>query len=256
MADTCASTPKRRALHGTRQIVEFNWSRYLLAIIVAALSGWCATWVDNAMARGLLVAAIVLPLWWTTASLLASWWIYDASGLTNWKWLTRFVDTPRRCLNIHAGFDETTNELSKVFPESSFHVLDIYDPTVTTERSIARARDTGNARNAVQACMTDLPIPPDSHDAVFLLFAAHEVRADEKRVALFREVRRVLAPGGRLVLVEHLRDTPNFAAFGPGFWHFLSSRTWHQAGAQADLHLDAQEAVNPFVAIYVWRKHS
>src|SRR5436190_6210 len=74
---------------------------------------------------------------------------------------------------------------------------------------------------ALSARLTALPFAGGTLDALFLVFAAHEIRRPELRLRFFQELRRTLAPRGRLLIVEHLRDPANFAAFGPGFFHFL-----------------------------------
>ncbi|MDQ6615338.1 MAG: class I SAM-dependent methyltransferase [Actinomycetota bacterium] len=71
-----------------------------------------------------------------------------------------------------------------------------------------------------------LPLRSGSLDAIVLVFSAHEIRDREQRAGLFDEFGRPLAPGGRVILVKHLRDWANVAAFGPGAWHFQTRRTW------------------------------
>ncbi len=88
----------------------------------------------------------------------------------------------------------------------------------------------------------------------FLVFAAHELRRAEARVQLFREVRRVLRIGGEMVLLEHLRDGPNFLAFGPGFLHFFPARAWREEAETAGLRLRLQESLTPFVKVFVFRR--
>jgi ubiquinone/menaquinone biosynthesis C-methylase UbiE len=116
------------------------------------------------------------------------------------------------------------------------------------EPSIARARRAGpHPAGTVSARGDALPLPDASADAVFLILAAHELRRADDRRALFREVGRILRAGGRLVLVEHLRDPANFLAFGPGSGHFYPRREWLGATREAGLTLHREIALTPFV---------
>ncbi len=99
-----------------------------------------------------------------------------------------------------------------------------------------------------------LPLPNTDRDAIFLLFAAHEVRAPVDRTALLRETCRALNEDGRVVMVEHLRDLPNFLAFGPGFLHFHSVRSWRKSIRKAGLQIERQSRLTPFVRCFVLRK--
>src|SRR5207244_471793 len=79
---------------------------------------------------------------------------------------------------------------------------------------------------SVKADFRRLPLETASADLVTAIFVAHELRQAASKEAFFREARRVLRPGGRLLLVEHLRDGWNLAAFGPGAFHFFSRHEW------------------------------
>ena len=71
-----------------------------------------------------------------------------------------------------------------------------------------------------------LSLGDESIDAAFAILAAHVVRIPDDRRKMFSEISRVLATGGRFILVEHLRNLANFAVFGPQFVHFYSRKTW------------------------------
>jgi hypothetical protein len=77
------------------------------------------------------------------------------------------------------------------------------------------------------------------------------LRAETERTAWFAEAKRCLRKGGRVVLVEHLRDAANFVAFGPGFLHFHSRASWKRCWELAGLRSVNQFSVTPFVQVFV-----
>jgi SAM-dependent methyltransferase len=242
---------------GVVKIVRFNVQFYLVSI--AGLAGVI-----------LLVASRKLPHWgevvvlsgasigvfWTLSSLFVSWYVYDYAAVTRWQWLPlRLSAVPRRWANIHAGLDESTSELRRLFPGSEGFAVDIYDPEEMTEPSIARARRLQPTREPFRRGTYDaLPLPENGCDAVFLLFSAHEVRATEHRMNLLRQTARALDGEGCVVLVEHLRDWKNFLAFGPGFLHFHSRRSWLRTIRDAGLAIVQEAPITPFVECFVLRR--
>ena len=246
---------KRAGLAGVAQIVAFNWPKYVAAVLL--LCGVSAALLLVEANRTILFLGWVglgLVAWWTIASLVASWWVYDHSGLYELRWLAALVKRPIRWVTIHAGLDGFTIPARGLFGCEPVSVLDFYDPAEMTERSIARARLRQTPHPRTQAASpANLPLPDASCDILLVLFAAHELRSVAAREAFFREVRRLLAPDGRVVVAEHLRDSANLLAFGPGFLHFISRGRWLDAFTAAHLSVECETKHTPFVRVFVLR---
>ena len=95
------------------------------------------------------------------------------------------------------------------------------------------------------------PVETASQDVVFALSAAHELRKAEERIAFFREARRILRQGGKVIVIEQVRDFCNFACFGVAAFHFLSRRTWLQSFAGANLKVTDEFTITPFMRAFV-----
>lgn len=244
-------------MRGLHQIVRFNWPFYAvaaLALVVIELALQLEA-VDSTT-RWALRGVMGLAAAWIVASLFASWVIYDQSPLSRWEWILDVVARPpRRWINVHAGLDDSSPALRRLLAPSEGRVFDIFDPIEMSEPSIERARR--HCRPEISPEPVDfrrLPVPEESIDAAFLLLSAHELRADASRWTFFRELHRVLAPTGRVIVAEHLRDAANFAAFGPGFVHFFSRGAWIECFNRARFVIDRELSITPFIRVFVLRR--
>jgi hypothetical protein len=229
-----AQPVKRRPLQGVWTIIRFNWHLHAIALAAIAILLAGAVFLTGMAALLCALSAVAAALS-VLLSLLATWHAYDASGLYQVSWLAPELGHARHAANVHAGFDETSVPLKSAFPRTQWHVLDFYDPAKHTEISIRRARRAQPPSPETMAIHTDqIPLADSSLDRVLLILAAHEIRDHDERVIFFRELRRVLAPGGRVIVTEHLRDLANIAAYSVGAWHFHPRAAWlatfHAAG--------------------------
>ena len=158
----------------------------------------------------------------------------------------------RQVIFCHSGFDDASAELRQEFGDVQWQVLDHFDESQMTEPSIRRARAIfPPAAGTLPSRCDAWPVATESADAVLGLLAIHELRSEAERIAWFAECRRCLRQGGRVVLVEHMRDTANFIAFGPGFLHFHSPASWCRCWQCAGFRSIDQFRVTPFVRICV-----
>jgi SAM-dependent methyltransferase len=244
-------------MRGVRQIVRFNWPFYAGALSASTTALWLMAASHPARPVQVLIIVVAgLGLFWIGSSLVVSWIVYDLSALSRWLWIRDVLGfAPRRWINVHAGFDDSTGELRRMFSSRLGRVFDIFDPIEMREPSIRRARAlTAGRADAERVDFHHLPAADRSVDAALFLLSAHELRSEQSRETLFREVARVLSAHGRVVVAEHLRDVANFTAFGPGFLHFHSRRTWRRCFQAAKLTIEREFHITPFVGVFVLRR--
>ena len=245
----------RGQFDGVLQIVRYNWTLYVVAIFVSVLVVALVLVIrPPAALAGLLILGAVAALFWLALSLAVSHYVYDRSDLYRWQWIReRVASSPRHVVNIHAGLDETSLAIQEMYPAAEVTMLDIYDPAEMPEPSIARARREARSMLAsVNADFRQLPLETGSADLVTVIFVAHELRRPASKEAFFHEASRVLQPGGRLLLVEHLRDAWNLAAFGPGAFHFFPRREWLRVAGATGFQLGEEFSRTIFVRAFVF----
>jgi hypothetical protein len=239
---------------GMINITRFNWPFYVaaMAVLIPSLAGFFLL-PEPALK---LVCSIVFAaaFYFLFVSLGVSHLIYDRSDLYRWRWLGRALSGPnvRQAIFCHCGFDEASAELRQRYGATRWQVLDHFDANQMTEASIRRARAMFPPTPGTLSSRYDAwPAAAESTDVVFGLLAIHELRSEAERSAWFAESRRCLCKGGRLVLVEHMRDAANFLAFGPGFLHFHSPASWRRCWESAGFRSVDEFRLTPFVRIFV-----
>ena len=104
---------------------------------------------------------------------------------------------PRRILDFGGGTGSSAPHLRRHFPGARLTIADVSRRSL----EIARARGIEDLY-CLHFDGARLPLSNGSQDAALAACVFHHIRADE-HVALLAEIRRVLAPGGRLWIFEH-----------------------------------------------------
>lgn len=246
-------TPTRYS--GVLKIVRFNWPWYI-GVLAATVTGIFLLNLRAIHSRWvvLVVAGLLVADLWLLVSLAVSHYIYDRSLVSRARWLDRVDSTSvRRAAIFHAGQDEASEAVVRALRNAEIHTFDFYDPARNGTASLKRARALAKRHDAAIAS-DNIPLKNETLDLALVVFAAHEIRQDMQRAAFFRELARALAPGGRVVIVEHVRDVWNFLAYGPGAFHFLSRQTWSRSFAKGGLQLLRETSCTLFVRVFVLKK--
>jgi SAM-dependent methyltransferase len=240
---------------GVLKIVRFNWPWYALAIAATFSVLLCFyLGILNGLWTAIVITGLIVANIWLVASLVVSHYIYDRSGIHHGAWLDGINASNVGHVGIfHAGHDEASKAVALRLPSVQVQVFDFYDAGRNGAGSLERARAAAPRRD-LAINLNRIPLSSGTLDLGLLVFAAHEIRDDNQRAILFRELSRVLAPAGRLIVVEHLRDVWNFLAYGPGAFHFLSRRTWCRSFADGGIKISRESSCTPFVRVFELRK--
>ena len=243
---------KRRNFQGVLNILSFN--RHFYAIGFIALGLIIGTKFILDWPSGVIWFVILAFIYGLTIPLFVSAYVYDFSGFYDFDWLKKMNiedSQDQLILNINAGFDETSFIIKRVLPKSNIQVYDFYDAKQHTEPAIIRARKVSLIYpNTQQINSNSIPLNNNSVDHIFLISAVHEIRKHDEKVQFLKECRRVCKPNGNVIMVEHLRDFPNFLAFTIGFTHFFSKATWKKAFEQAGFKSFKEKKFTPFMSIF------
>jgi hypothetical protein len=248
-------TIMRKPFQGVINIIRFNWHFYIIALVFICALSIVNLFLAEAV-QWIIPALITLALSGIALSLGISYYIYDYAGIYNLEWLQALnIPAGANLVNIHAGFDETSYLLAHRYTASTLQVFDFYDPAKHTEVSIERARKLYTAYPTTKRISTaNIPLEASSADYIFNIFAAHEIRDPAERITFLKQLHTSIKPTGRMVVLEHLRDIPNFIAYNIGFFHFHSRKEWKHNFADAGFILEQELRLTPFVALFILRK--
>ena len=242
----------RRKFQGVLNILSFNRHFYVIGLVI--LGGVIVSSIIFQMPVFWLWVIIATFMYGLIMPLIVSAYVYDFSDYYDFKWLNNYQisnNKTTKLVNINAGFDETSFILKSKLPNASLHVFDFYDKKRHTEPAIVRARKVSAVYpNTQQIQSNKIPLKENSIDTVFLLSAIHEIRSHEEKIQFLKECRRICKADGQVIMVEHLRDFPNFLAFSVGFTHFFSRKTWKNAFKSSGFSSFNEEKFTPFMSIF------
>ena len=243
---------KRRRFQGVLNILSFNRHFYFIGIGVLLLVFASSLFIEwPSLLFWLIIGAFLYGL---IMPLIISAYVYDFSGFYEFNWLkdvTDYSEEVKHITNINAGFDETSFIIESKFPNSDLKVFDFYNAKTHTEAAIIRARKVSLIYpNTRSIASNSIPLKDKSIDIVFLLSAVHEIRSQDEKIIFLKECHRICKPYGKVIMVEHLRDFPNFIAFSVGFTHFFSRTVWKKAFDSAGFKFFQEKKFTPFMSVF------
>lgn len=134
--------------------------------------------------------------------------------------------------DIHIGTYRHTYQFANLLPEATIHSIDCWENDCTSEQAISdvRALEPAPAHEARirphKAKNYTIDLADASCDVVVFGFGTHEIPEGEQRDRIFAEAKRILKPGGKILLFEHGIDFHNYLIFGPVIYHVTQHKQW------------------------------
>jgi SAM-dependent methyltransferase len=217
---------------GTKRFAQARWPIYgivygggfLLGILVIGLGivqGWLGL-------IPLSLAALMILCYFAGTSLWAAHRLYDNSNILKVIFELGRFRADDSFVYLDVGLKWLPASMARRLTTGQITVIDLYNPHLTPDGSLARAyRLALHPKPDPRLSWLDgnislLPLPDDSVSTVVLAEVASEFWQEGDRKRLISEIYRILAPGGRLILGERVRTTPNLLMMG---WAGLSMET-------------------------------
>jgi hypothetical protein len=247
-----------KRFRGTLGYLYAHWPAYLLAyagvilsllvIGVSAQRGWPA-FIPLALAFMLvLIYFLLLSLW-------AAHQQYDPDGLQPHHVLFDMgrLQATDSFVYISLGLRQQVMSLSSRLTTGQIIVIDVYNPQWTTSRALARwrgrmASPPPDPRLTWRSGTFNLlPLPDKSVKAVVVCQVLSEFWQHGDRLALLREVYRILVPNGHLLLAERVQTQTNWLLMGPAAVNLPPVAYWRELLAAAGLRPGKEQALQGIV---------
>lgn len=133
-------------------------------------------------------------------------------------------------LDIGCGTGLLLNILNELYPNSKLNGIDI------SEKMILKATNNVPRANIVKSDVHSLPFDDEKFDLVVCTASFHHYEND---FSVMNEVKRVLKPGGKFIVLDSIRD-PFYLSWLPYYWDWIDSRKCYSK------HLHEKEFVELF----------
>lgn len=228
----------------------------LLLLFVAADRGWWTVAV--------LAASIFLTLGYLfVAAVWTAHQLYDTRSQRTADLFFELgqLEPTAHFAHVGLGLRRTPVELGRRLTRGRLTVIDVYNPQLAPATALARARIPAGSPQMPppdprlhwrDGQIDLLPLPDSSVPVVTVDRTLGNLWQHGDRLLLLGEIRRILVPGGKLLLAEEARTRAAFLAWGPAalqrpplaYWQALLAEAGFRIQKETDLH----ELVHYFLA--------
>jgi ubiquinone/menaquinone biosynthesis C-methylase UbiE len=240
---------------GTRTYILANWPRFALlylsmvgALIIIGLSamhGWLSF-------VPLATAVFLILIYFIGAGIWEARQRYDFDGIIPHHVLFDMGQLPatERFAYIDLGLQRQVIGLSRRLTTGQIIVIDIYNPQWIISPWLVRWRNqeppppSDPRLSWREGSLNLLPLPDESINTVMLCHVAGEFWQEGDRIALLKEVYRVLKPQGQLLLAESVRSQTNWLIRGLAAFSLPTATYWRTLLQKSGYRIRSEKSVS------------
>jgi SAM-dependent methyltransferase len=252
---------------GTLNYIFAHWPLYIFTYGGSIL---CLIFMGISAERGwfgyipLTLALVIVLLYFLLANTWAAHLQFDRNGLRPHLVLFEMarLRPSDHLVYIDLGLRRRPLGLSHYLTTGHITVIDIYNPQATPDAALARWRSRvkhapSDPRLTWQVGYINLlPLPDHSIATVIVCQIASELWQHGDRVALLREVERILTAEGRLLFAENIRTQTTWLTHGPMALAVPTLTYWHTLLQEAGFIATREQTLGGLVRCFAASKQS
>ena len=240
-----------------QQIILFNKTTYLASLLFLLSLLLLLIFVSLPfLLFYFLLIALIGGIYFSFASILFSYFIYDLSDLYHFNWLCQLLTDPKSTIfNVFSGYTEAGHLLQKNLNNHPLQHYDFFNKNTSVTSSIKRAKELSEPINCTEINYNNWQLN-NKADYILFMQSLHELReADQQTECLIEASKYLNSPDSRIVIVEHLRDIKNFSIYSMGVFHFHSYHRWISVINASGLAIEKEFTITPFVKVFVLKRN-
>lgn len=254
---------------GTQTYVGARWPTYLmgygggallalLLLFLAAGQGWWGAML-------ILLALLLVLVYFFGAGIWAAYQLYDVHSRRPADFFFELgrIEPTAEFAHVGLGRRRTAVQISRRLTGGRVTVIDVYNPQLAPDPALARARIPAGSPDLPppdprlqwrDGQIDLLPLPDASVPIVTVDRTLGELWQHGDRLLLLREIRRILVPGGQLLLAEEARTRNALLTWGPVALRRQPLEYWQDLLADAGFRLRQETATRDLLHYFAAQK--
>jgi len=247
-----------RPFEGVLRYIRVRWPSYLVifgggglfAFILISLGAEDGRWPFVALGMGIL---LILAYFLTTSL----WAAHEQFGRRQVQPAHIIFEEARiqptdSLVYVGLGVRDIPLQLSRRLTRGRVQAIDVYNPqltpraTLSRERRLAKPTPPDPRLSWLEGHINLLPLPDYSVDLVTSSYTLSEFWQDGDRRLLLKEMRRILRPGGFLLLLEPARTRTQLLMLGPAALRLPPTDYWRALLNDAGFHIVRETNVSDY----------